>query len=138
MDIYEELVMHYLCDGKPHIFLSPNFRLAGGWAFPDFVVLDFRANPKIVSVVEVTTSASPVSLLRKVEERKTQWFDKLKEQLQRNSVVDDAWIYKVEVFVREDAAKRFKERFTGQSDVDIHELDETTLRSWKWDWTERE
>jgi len=136
MDIYEELVMRYLCDGKPHIFLCPNFRLARGWAFPDFVVLDFKK--KVVSVVEVTTSANPRELIGKVEGRNQQWFDKLKEQLQKNSVPVDGWEYKVEVFVREDARKKFDEKFTGQGDVEIYVLDEKILNCWKWDWSERE
>jgi len=136
MDIYEELVMHYLCDGKPYMFLSPNFRLSKGWAFPDFVVLNHR--DKVVSVVEVTTSVNPSGLVGTVQRRNVQWLDKLKEQLQGNAVVDDGWKYKVEVFVREEPARTFREKFAGESDVKIHVLDEKILCSWKWDWTERE
>ena len=138
MDIYEELVMRYLCDGKPHIFLSPNFRLAGGWAFPDFVVLNFEAKPRLVSVVEVTTNANPRGLIRKIEQRRTQWFDKLSEQLKKNSVVDDTWDYNVQVFAREDAAQALRAKFAGENDIKICELTDKVLHSWKWDWTERE
>jgi hypothetical protein len=136
MDIYEELVMRYLCDGKPYIFLSPNFRLAGGWAFPDFVVLNFR--DKLVSVVEVTTSANPRNLVQKIEQRKFQWLDRLKEQLERNSVIDNTWKFSVQAFVREDVQPALRERFEDQDDVEIHPLTEEILHAWRWDWTERE
>jgi hypothetical protein len=136
MDIYEELVMRYLCDGKPYIFLCPNFRLAGGEAFPDFVLLDFKK--KIVSVVEVTTNANPVDLIKKVQDRNVRWFDKLKKQLQENSVTDDTWKYRVQVFVREEPARKFHEKFAGQSEVEIRVLGERVLHCWKWDWSERQ
>ena len=141
MDIYEELVMRYLCDGKSSVFVCPNFRVTGGWSFPDFVVLDFKKGArkeKVVSVVEVTTNKNPLRLIEKVEKRNIQWLVKLKEQLHRSQVVDDSWKYMVEVFVREDAAKKFHEKFDGQTDVKIHILDEKVLNCWKWDWTERE
>ena len=109
MDLYEHLVLQYLTKDA-HVFVSPQYSIRGDtggeWSCPDFVALNFR--DKIVSVVEVSSASDPQSLRARVASRDVQWINRLREQLERNRVVDATWKYYVAVFIRRDAERKFR------------------------------
>jgi hypothetical protein len=116
------------------VFVSPQYSIRGDhgreWSCPDFVALNFR--DKRVSVIEVSTAWDPESLLKKVLNRDAQWIQRLKEQLERNHVVDDEWKdYRVEVFIRKDAMAKFQAAIGENTNVKITALED--LRP-PWDW----
>jgi hypothetical protein len=76
----------------------------------------------VVSVVEESTGYSADALVQKVADCDRQWIVPLKAQLAKRSVAD-GWTYRVEVFVRSDAAQALKTKFAGRPDVLVHVLD---------------
>jgi hypothetical protein len=82
MELYEEAVMWYVASGGQR-FICPQFSIpndsGGEWSCPDFVALDFQA--KSIYVVEVTTDSTGDNLVKKVRNRESQWFSKLKAYL---------------------------------------------------------
>jgi hypothetical protein len=89
---------------------------------------------KAVKVVEVSAAGWPNGLLNRVENREQQWFGKLREELRRRGIIDDSWNkFQVVLYIREDAAKRFKERLGDPNDVVIQSFEKLGL-PWEWDW----
>ena len=128
MEMFEELVMYRLTkDGD--VFVSPQYDLGNGWSCPDFVALNFQE--RTASVVEVTAAYRPGNLAKKVAGREKQRFAKLRAQFEQNSIVDASWTYRVEVFVRREAASHFKQEFGTQTDVGIHVLEDIGF-PWQW------
>jgi Holliday junction resolvase-like predicted endonuclease len=131
MDLFEELVMGHLTHNGT-TFVCPQFSIDGGWSYPDFVALDFEK--RTVSVVEVTAAYWPEGLLNKVKQRDHQWLTKLKDQLRRTRVIDDSWNkFRVVLYIRESATKRFQKEFGTAEDVEIRTL-ETIAFPWNWEW----
>ena len=132
MDLYEHLVLQYLTKDA-HVFVSPQYPIrddtGGEWSCPDFVALNFR--DKIVSVVEVSSASDPQSLRARVASRDVQWINRLREQLERNRVVDASWKYYVRVFIRRDAERKFRAAIGGGNDVVIHILEDLGA-PWTW------
>ena len=133
MDLYEHLVLQYLTKDA-HVFVSPQYSIRGDtggeWSCPDFVALNFR--DKVVSVVEVSSASDPQSLRARVASRDVQWIKRLREQLERNLVVDTSWNqYLVEVFIRRDAERKFRAAIGAANDVVIHILEDLGA-PWTW------
>jgi hypothetical protein len=129
MDLYEDLVLQYLTKDA-HIFVNPQYSIKGDknaeWSCPDFIALNFRE--KVVSIVEVSSAYNPKGLMDKVRDRDKQWIVRLKDQLQRNRVIDESWKEpKVEVFIRKDARNQFQE--LANAAPDLEELQNL------WNWT---
>lgn len=83
MDIFEALIERFLtCGGR--VFVSPQYDIpwdaasATGGSCPDFVVIDETREPREVVVVEVTTGDTLGDLFRRIEERETRWFERLR------------------------------------------------------------
>jgi hypothetical protein len=126
MDLYEDLILQYLTKDA-HVFVNPQYSIQGDpgteWSCPDFVALDFRK--KLVLIVEVSSAANPKSLRERVKNREGQWIEKLRSQLRRNGVVDDTWNYRVELFIRDHAAKQFRKDLEEDTPgIAIHLLEE--------------
>jgi hypothetical protein len=133
MDLYEHLILQYLTKDA-HVFVSPQYSIRGDtggeWSCPDFVALNFR--DKVVSIVEVSSASNPQSLRARVASRDVQWINRLREQLERNRVVDASWNkYHVEVFIRRDAELKFRAAIGGGNDVVIHILEDLGA-PWTW------
>jgi hypothetical protein len=133
MDLYEHLVLQYLTKDA-HVFVGPQYSIRGDtggeWSCPDFVALNFR--DKIVLVVEVSSASDPQSLRARVASRDIQWINRLREQLERNRVVDASWNkYHVEVFIRRDAERKFREAIGAANNVVIHILEDLGA-PWTW------
>lgn len=133
LDLYEHLVLQYLTKDA-HVFVSPQYSIRGDtggeWSCPDFVALNFR--DKIVSVVEVSSASDPQSLRARVASRDVQWINRLREQLERNRVVDATWKYYVGVFIRRDAELKFRAAIGTADNVVIHILEDLGA---PWTWT---
>lgn len=134
MDLYEHLVLQYLTRDA-HVFVSPQYSIRGDtgseWSCPDFVALNFR--DRVVSVVEVSSASDPQSLRERVARRDVQWVERLREQLERNRVVDASWNqYRVEVFIRREAERKFRSAIGSANDVVIHILEDLGA---PWTWT---
>ena len=132
MDLYEDLILQYLTKDA-HMFVNPQYSIEGDpgteWSCPDFVALDFRE--KRVSIVEVSSASHPKSLLDRVKNRDEQWIQRLRNQLQRNGVVDQSWKdYRVELFIRQQAVDQFQNLKDAQ-DVVIHVLEDLGA-PWNW------
>jgi hypothetical protein len=127
--------MHYLA--SQGLFLSPQFSVTGPdrkqWSSPDFVALDFARHQ--VQVVEVTTAWDVSGLVKKVEDRKNQWFALLRSQLLQRRVIDDSWTLAVCVFVRKERSSEFTKRFGNAQDVSVDSLEDIVF-AWKWPWDE--
>jgi len=131
MELFEEFVMWHLTR-TGQVFICPQYELHAGWARPDFLALDYME--KAVKVVEVSAAGWPNGLLNRVENREQQWFGKLREELRRRGIIDDSWNkFQVVLYIREDAAKRFKERLGDPNDVVIQSFEKLGL-PWEWDW----
>jgi hypothetical protein len=128
---FETTVLYYLA--RKGLFLSPQYPiLADGseWSCPDFVGLDFVK--KEVSVVEVTTAYQVGELLQKVNDRENYWFQRLREQLRRDKVVDNSWQYMVRVFLRQERIDYFKRNLAEANGVVLQALEEIAF-PWAWD-----
>jgi len=69
-------------------------------------------------------------LAARVKERNGQW---LKRELEGSSVIDSAWRYQVELFVRSRARPSLKAGFRGQSDVIVHSFEENQDIVFPWE-----
>jgi hypothetical protein len=131
MELFEELVMWHLTHNGT-TFVCPQFSIDGRWSCPDFVALDFEQ--RTVSVVEVTGAYWPGGLFNKVKRRDHQWLTKLKEQLRQMRIIDGSWNkFRVLLYIRESATKRFQEEFSAAEDVEIRTL-EMIAFPWNWEW----
>jgi hypothetical protein len=131
MDFFEELAMWHLTHNGD-VFVCPQFSIDGGWSCPDFIALDLTN--KVVSVVEVTAAHCPRGLFNKVVKRHEQWLSRLKEQLPKKGLIDDSWKdFRVVLYIRQDARKRFEEEFGKEEGVEIRTLEDIAF-PWKWEW----
>ena len=103
MDLIESYVLAYLT-AKKHVFVNPQFSIrnekGGDWSCPDFVTIDFKCNE--VAVVEVSTNSDPRVLVDRVRDAEKQWMEKLRVQLEQDSVISPrgAWAFVIKLFVR--------------------------------------
>lgn len=129
---FEALVMHYLA--AQGLFLMPQFAVSDGggeWSCPDFVALDFRAHE--VQVVEVTTAYDVSGLVEKIQNRETQWFQRLTPQLIALGIPVSDWNNIVRVFVRKDRHGSINAKVSNSRDVRIETLEDIAF-PWKWPW----
>ena len=134
MELYEEAVMWYVVSGGQR-FVCPQFSVlsdtGGEWSCPDFVALDFQA--KTVYVVEATTDSTGNDLVKKVRNRESQWFSKLKAYLSMQDPSFGAWQYRAAVFVRSEIVESFDKKIGSPADVAVFPF-ETALFGWRWNW----
>jgi hypothetical protein len=101
MNYLEEIAMSHLTKVLK-CFIVPQYEILYGkgsvWSCPDFVVLDFT-NKKL-AVVEVTGGTKTKGLLDKINNRNTQYFDKLIPQLTERGVHIESWDQEIWVYIR--------------------------------------
>jgi hypothetical protein len=133
MDLFEELVLWHLTrNGEEGMFVCPQYQIDGG-ACPDFVTIS--PSERTVSVVEVSAAYSVGGLMKKVADRESRWFGKLRKQLLERRVIDDSWkTFQVVLYVRDDVAPMCEEQFAGASDVSIRSLGKIGF-PWEWTWS---
>jgi hypothetical protein len=131
MDQYEQSVMSCLT-ANGETFVAPQFNLGKGWSCPDLVAI--RPFQKKVYVVEVTASGNPVGLVKKVNDRDSQWLRKLREHLEERGITGPDWSYGVLVFLRQDQCKWFKGRIKDHIGVYVLCLEDAIMC---WEWSER-
>ncbi len=114
VELYEHIVLAYLTKDA-FVFVSPQYSIRGDkgeWSCPDLVALNFR--DRRVAVVEVSTAWNPKSLREKVQNRDAQWITRLRDQLRALNVIDAAWTFEVQLFVRSQPSKTSAPRGIGR------------------------
>lgn len=110
MDYLEEITMMHLTKVR-NCFVFPQFDIRGDkkseWSCPDFIAMDFKN--KIVAVVEVTSSYNIYDLLKKIENKNEQWFDRLFPQLNDLGLgfIDKTWKNEIWVYTRKEHLNKF-------------------------------
>jgi len=135
MDRFEEAVMDYI-SANPDCFLKTQLALPWdkelniGGSLPDFVVLNFRENT--VYVVEVTTASNLKSILTKVDERQTRWYEPIKKYKSSWTALIKSWDFRVCLFLREQVAEEALFKTSNFDDVSVISLDKV-LTPWNWE-----
>ena len=142
MDRFEEAVLEYV-SANPDCLLKSHFKIPYdkekkiGGSLPDFVVVNFKE--KCVYIIEVTTAWNIRSVMKKVDARKTRWFEPIKQSEVSWAKMVSNWNFRVCLFLREDAVGRAKTILAEGDDktdnVSIKSLDSVLLpwKDWNWD-----
>ena len=135
MDRFEEAVMDYIsatpdCFLKTQLSLPWDKELKIGGSLPDFVVLDFREST--VYVVEVTTASSLKSILTKVDERQTRWYEPIRKYKSSWTALVKDWDFRVCLFLREQVVGEALSKTSNFDDVSVISLDKV-LTPWDWE-----
>lgn len=135
----EKLIETYLTRcGK--VFISSQYDVAwsrkrrDGGSCPDVVCLDFSRTPREVVVVEVTTAVDLKSVLKKVRERETRWYDPLRRSLLSSGIIDESWEFRFLGFVRSDheIMQSAERAFPTEMDVWFYPIEEAMLPHSYW------
>ena len=84
-------------------------------------------------MVEATTDSTGNDLVKKVRNRESQWFSKLKAYLSMQDPSFGAWQYRAAVFVRSEIVESFDKKIGSPADVAVFPF-ETALFGWRWNW----
>ena len=134
MDLLEHAALAYIT-APPWRFVHPQFNLPyrekRGGSCPDFVALDFKMST--IFVVEVTGSWDVSTLLERVGERQTRWYEPLRNVLSTTAPLVADWDRRVALFVRGDRYDAVKQQVDDAYDVSVIAI-EAVMRSWAWNW----
>jgi hypothetical protein len=131
-----DVAVYLTMDGQ--VFLAPQYNVVfesehgEGGACADFVALDWRR--KHVVIVEVTTAADlEASLIGRIRERETRWYNPVRRTLKKLSAIDDTWRVRFLGFVRAANLPRARSACGGSPDVTFHSIEDATFPWLYWD-----
>ncbi len=136
--LFEFSVATYLTRGGK-VFIAPQFSVPGDragseWSCPDIVALSFESpNRSAVLIVEVFTGSDVAAILKKVNDRKSQWFDRLRKKLTDDGIIDDGWPIWFRGFVRRQLVDKANAAFAGEDDVRFTAIEDATFPWEYWD-----
>ena len=85
-------------------------------------------------MVEVTTGSDSRPTIKKVNERKERWFDRITAKLKTDEIITSAWPIRFLGFVRRDNLLRLQKTFLGVTDVGFIAIEDV---SFSWDYWEK-
>ncbi len=127
----EQLIGLYLTRGGK-VFIVPQFPVPSDkpgqdWSCPDFVALNFEDGKREVVVVEVSTASNINTLLKKVRERETQWYERTRCKLIQDSIITADWTMRFIGFVRKDNVDKARTTFSGEQGVHFEAIEDVSF-----------
>ena len=135
MNLLEHAALAYIT-APPWRFVHPQFNLPyrerRGGSCPDFVALDFKI--PTIFVVEVTGGYDVDTLLERVAQRETLWYQPLRDTLSETASLIAQWDRRLALFVRGDRYDFVRQKLGNENnDVSVIAI-EAIMRSWAWNW----